>query len=108
MEVMTMGSPKKEFARMLKEIADDLDDGEDRDDSISAHYGVTDKYLKECVQEAYINFIKSEKISTALDKTFPKTSAEDRIKIFAFGTAMKMMETMKERVLSKRLGILAG
>lgn len=60
--------------------------------TITAHYGVKEGDYHKQVQEMFITFIRMPKTSDVIDIFFSELSAEQRVKVLAFSTAMMEMK----------------
>lgn len=60
----------------------------DHDDSVHAHYGVSEKQYDTWVREMFIDNVKFNLKTRVIDNAFPELSNEQRCKIYAYNHAM--------------------
>ncbi|MCJ7768759.1 hypothetical protein MUP79_10260 [Candidatus Bathyarchaeota archaeon] len=63
----------------------------DTNNSVEAHYGFTHRQLHDHIGDMLGDLYRFECITDAIDKHFPDTNEETRLKVFAFAMAFKHM-----------------
>lgn len=81
----------------LKEMIESMMGKEERNTSITSHYGVKDEQFTNWTDDMLCDFIKLKTTTDVIDKWFKEDSAEDRAKIMAFVEAYLRMARLNRR-----------
>lgn len=83
-------------AEMFKDLIERMKEQQERE-SISGHYGFSDDWFDETVNNILCDMIKCKQLTDVLDKHFKSSDAEHRLKVQCYSAALTKFFKLSEK-----------